>query len=80
MTLAPHDSQFVNCKLNLSKIGHFWTFQFWIFSAFLWNWTFTHCTEVRFANFLSGGFTTMAEINPSETKQAKRTSVAVCYN
>ena len=25
-----------------------------------------HCTEVRFASFLSGGFTTMTVINPPE--------------
>ena len=36
---------------------------------------FDHCTEVRFAIFLSGGFTTMAVINPPERKLAKRTSV-----
>ena len=34
-----------------------------------------HCTEVRFASFLSGGFTTMAVINPLENKLAKRISV-----
>ena len=34
-----------------------------------------HCTEVRFACFLSGGFTNMAVINPSERKMAKCTSV-----
>ena len=34
-----------------------------------------HCTEVRFASFLSSGFTTMAVINPLEKKLAKRTSV-----
>ena len=33
------------------------------------------CKEVRFASFLSGGFTTMAVINPRERKLAKRTSV-----
>ena len=33
------------------------------------------CTEVRFDSFLSGGFTTMAVINPPESKLAKRTSV-----
>ena len=32
-------------------------------------------TEVRLARFLSGGFTTMAVINPPESKVAKRTSV-----
>ena len=36
---------------------------------------FTHCTEVRFSSFFSGGFTTMLVINPPETKMAKRTSV-----
>ena len=39
-----------------------------------------HCTEVRFASFLSGGFTTMAVINPSERKMAKRTSVHCTKN
>ena len=34
-----------------------------------------HCTEVGFASFLSGGFTTMAVINPPEKKLVKRTSV-----
>jgi len=35
-------------------------------------------TEVRFASFLSGGFTTMAVINQPEKKLAKRTSVQYC--
>ena len=35
----------------------------------------SHCTEVRFASFLSGGFTTMAVMNPPEKKLEKRTSV-----
>ena len=30
---------------------------------------------MRFASFLSGGFTTMAVMNPPEKKLAKRTSV-----
>ena len=34
-----------------------------------------HCTEVRFASLLSGGFSTMAVLNPPERKQSKRTSV-----
>ena len=34
-----------------------------------------HCTDVRFAFFLSGGFTTMAVINPPERKLPKPTSV-----
>jgi hypothetical protein len=34
-----------------------------------------YCTEVRFASFLSGGFTTMAVMNPPEKKLEKRTSV-----
>ena len=33
------------------------------------------CTEVRFASLLSGGFTTMAVINPPEKNLANRTSV-----
>ena len=36
---------------------------------------FLQYTEVRFASLLSGGFTTMAIINPPERKLAKRTSV-----
>ena len=39
----------------------------------------TQCTEVRFASFLSGGFTTMAVIIPPKRKLAKRTSVH-CFN
>ena len=35
----------------------------------------TQCTEVCFASWPSGGFTTMAVINPPESKLAKRTSV-----
>ena len=31
--------------------------------------------EVRFASFLSGGFTTMTVINPPDWKLANRTSV-----
>ena len=34
-------------------------------------------TEVRFASFFSGGFTTMALINPPERKLVKRTSVPI---
>ena len=34
-----------------------------------------HCTEVRFASFLSGGFITAILVNPPKMKQAKRTSV-----
>ena len=33
------------------------------------------CTEVRFANFLSGGFITAIVVNTPERKLAKRTSV-----
>ena len=36
---------------------------------------FVHCTDMHFASFLSGGFTTMAAINPPESKLAKRNSV-----
>ena len=36
---------------------------------------FIHCIEVRFASLLSGGFTTMAVIDPPEKKLANRTSV-----
>ena len=35
----------------------------------------SQCTEVHFASFLSGGFTTTAVINPPEKKLAKCTSV-----
>ena len=39
-----------------------------------------HFTDVRFASFLSGGFTTTAEINPPERKLAKRNSVSLNAN
>ena len=32
-----------------------------------------HCTEVRFASLLSGGFITAIVVNPPERKLAKRT-------
>ena len=35
----------------------------------------SQCTEVRFASLLSGGFTSMAVINPPEKKLANRTSM-----
>ena len=34
-----------------------------------------HCTEVRFASFLSGGFITSIVVDSQERKLAKRTSV-----
>ena len=34
-----------------------------------------HCTEVRFASFLSGGFITAIVVNPTEMEVTKRTSV-----
>ena len=40
--------------------------------------TSSHPTEVRFASFLSGGFTTMVVINQLEKRLAKRTSVHPC--
>ena len=33
------------------------------------------CTDVRFASFLSGGFTTMAVLNPPEKKLTNHTYV-----
>ena len=36
--------------------------------------TAKHCTEVRFASFLSGGFITAIVVNPPEKKLEKRTS------
>jgi hypothetical protein len=35
----------------------------------------THCTEVRFASFLSGGLITAIVVNPPESKLVKRISV-----
>ena len=37
--------------------------------------TLNHCTEVRFAGFLSSRFITAIVVNPPERKLAKRTSV-----
>ena len=34
-----------------------------------------HCTEVRFASLLSGGFITAIAVNPPERRLAKGTSV-----
>ena len=47
-----------------------------IFSEIYWTWMNItgHRAEVRFASFLSGGFTTMAIMNPPE-KNLERTSV-----
>ena len=53
---------FVYLKISVS-------FSFILFSASIQS------TEVRFSSFLSGGFTTMAVINPPERKLAKRTCV-----
>jgi hypothetical protein len=39
---------------------------------YFWKYLYT-ATEVRFASFLSGGFTTMAVMNPLEKKLEKRT-------
>ena len=38
------------------------------------------CTEVRFATFLSDGFTSMAVINPLERKVTRRTPELICSN
>ena len=53
--------------LNLREYLPFW--------LHLKNKVANHCPEVHFASFLSGGFTTMAVINPPERKLVKRTSV-----
>ena len=42
---------------------------------FVFKIVLTHCTEVRFTNFFSGGFITVIEVNPPKRKLAKRTSV-----
>jgi hypothetical protein len=46
------------------------TFQIEIYLNYL-----THCTEIRFASFFSGGFITAIVVNPPERKLAKCTSV-----
>ena len=47
-----------------------------VFSDWNFDWkSFHNCTDVRFASFLSSGFTTMAVIISPERKLAKRTSV-----
>ena len=38
-------------------------------------WPANHCTELHFASFLSGIFTTIALKNPPERKLTKQTSV-----
>ena len=42
--------------------------------------TALHCTEVRFASFLSNGFTTMAVINPPEKRLANLCSAGLIDN
>ena len=41
-------------------------------------WLSLQCIKQSFASFLSGGFTTMAVVNPPERILAKRTSVQWC--
>ena len=41
------------------------------------NYKAVQCTEVHFASFLYGGFTTMSVINPSERELIKRISMLV---
>ena len=57
----------MTCLVFFAKISLDKKFQF------MWK-------EVRFASFLSCGFTTMAVINPPEKKLAKCTSVQCCVN
>ena len=57
---------FHQLKIHASQMYEQWIFQ---------TWTQFQCSEVRFARFLSAGFTTMAVLNPPERKLAKRTSV-----
>ena len=52
-----------------SKNLHFST-KFYFYKSLI-----THCTEVHFASFLSGGFITAIVVNPPERKLAKRTTV-----
>ena len=54
--------------------GKFDAYVLWPFAQRIQNWI-VDCTEVRFASFFSGGFTTMAVINSPERKFAKRISV-----
>ena len=56
------------CTIEISKgLAKLCSYLFAIFAARLrGNSFFIQCTEVRFASFLSGGFTTMALLNPLE--------------
>ena len=49
--------------------------KFWWGQAYILSMICLHCTEVSFASFLSGGFTTMAVMNPPEKKLEKSTSL-----
>ena len=44
------------------------------------GWRPPHCTEVRFASFLSGGFATIAVMNPQEKRWEKRTFVHCIFS
>ena len=62
--------------LSLLSVGVVWGAPLWSHHRPCAHFShMAHCTEVRFAIFLSGGFTNTAVINPPETKLAKRTSV-----
>ena len=56
------------CLQQVELLAIFYFILFFIFLS-------EECTEVRFASFLSCGFTTVAVINPPEKKLAKRTSM-----
>ena len=59
-------------KIRSNPLIAFRRFDFGTVPSKIWE-----CTEVRFADFLPGGFTTMAVINPLERKLAKLTCVLV---
>ena len=57
-----------------SRVEKFMVEKFWFEKSGV-EMSFNLCTEVRFVRFLSGGFTTMAVINPPDWKLANHTSV-----
>ena len=72
IVLPIKDSKRLGFKMIIAQLICFWL----TFSTGVLEQGSPACpTEVRFASFLSGGFTTMAVINPPERKLVKRTSV-----
>ena len=74
-----HKQLKITTRIVISLITLFGVITYWVIAGLLYfeyiKQQISKVEEVRFARLLSGGFTTMAVINPPERKLAKRTSV-----